>query len=150
MRIGPVEITTTGTSDCPYAPPIGYLITDRESARNAPPGATVYCTYCSSGPWPDIPAGRQSFRDHECRDLRGRDLGPVKSAAKAGARRAYDSLKKFPIPDCIHCGRTDMKPGEQHTCILKTTPMPHEIAAAKFQARGAAALVADLAEMDKP
>jgi hypothetical protein len=43
-----------------------------------------------------------------------------------------------------------MKPGQQHTCVIKTTPLPHEIAAAKFQRQGAAALVADLEEMAKP
>ncbi len=61
---------------------------------------------------------------------------------------AYDSLKRFPIPPCQMCGKEDMKPGEQHTCVLRTTPMPHEVAAQAFQRQGsAAALAADLEEI---
>ena len=90
----------------------------------------------------------RALRSHKCTDAAGRDLTPVKLLHAEGAHRARLALKRFSIPPCEVCGKTDMRPGEQHTCSAPKTVMPVDIDAAKFQRQGAAAaLAADLAEM---
>ena len=118
------------------------IIVNGEGVREAALASVVWhCGYCS---FSCLDHERQAQRNHRCVDARGRDLSPLKRAAAEGARREREALKRFPIPPCEKCGKTDMRPGESHLCVLGTKPMPHDIAAADWARRGMSQLAAEL------
>lgn len=122
------------------------VVTTREEARAAAlASVSSHCLDCGSSFLGNV------IPKHDCRNAAGKDNAPMKAARAAGARRALQALKRFPIPPCAICGREDMRrPGEQHTCQLTQTPLPHDLAAAQWQRQGsAAALAAELSEIQQ-
>jgi hypothetical protein len=66
-----------------------------------------------------------------------------------GARREYEHLSRFVPPPCSVCQRS-FPAGTSHDCSYPTTQMPHDIAAARFAAQGAAKqLAAELEELKR-
>ena len=116
------------STDAP-GPPLPPMIVDVESARRAGLRASsTFCGFCN----------KQIVRDddwekHACTDPAGRDLRPAKRAAAEHARQQLAALNRFPIPPCSICGRTDMRPGQSHSCSPRQTQLPHDAAANAFR-----------------
>jgi hypothetical protein len=110
------------STDAPFAKPAPSMIVDAASAREAALASVKqWCGWCNG----EIVRGR-----HRCTVS-----DEVKRMHAEGAKRELAALSKFPVPDCIHCGRTNMKPGESHDCVLDRALFPHEVAAAQWAAR---------------
>ena len=108
--------------------PMPRVITDRESARRAAlASVTTHCGFCAwSGP-------EEAFRTHRCVNAAGRDLTEVKRAHAEGARRQYEGLNDWRPPPCMYCQFVGA-PGAVHTCPGGSVePLPHEVAANRFQ-----------------
>ena len=130
------------TTDHPLRGPL-RVCSDPASARIAALGSVV--THCECGQsWPG-----HTIPDHRCIDHLGRDLTRMKAARAAGARRALRQLQNYPAPPCAQCG-AEMPPGVVHECQVALAMLPHEESALRWARKGsAAALAADLAEVQK-
>ena len=132
------------STDAPGAAPTNVITCVADIARV--PRNRIHCGYCSAS-FPENET--EAYRTHRCTDPAGRDYAPLKAAAAEGRRLAREQLRNYPVPPCLLCGRTGMKPGDVHTC--NPTPSsggPHSIEALN-RANRLASLKADLAALER-
>ncbi len=140
MTINKIRISTDNPE---RFTPLRVCTTPEEARQAALSSVSVTCLDCNT----TFPGDHVNMPQHRCRDSRGRDLGPMKQARAAGARRELLALKNYPAPPCANCGAA-MPPGVMHTCSVAHEPMPHERVASQWQRQGAAAaLAAELEEI---
>ena len=120
--------------------PLRVCTTPEEARQAALTSVSSHCLDCGTT------FVGNSIPNHKCHDATGRDLVPMKKARAEGAIRELKALRNFsPAPPCQNCG-AEMPSGQWHECESVNEPLPHEVAAAKFQRRGMAVLDADLKE----
>lgn len=119
------------------------VCTSPEEAREAAlSSVSTTCLDCST----IFPGDHVKMPEHRCLDAKGRSNTEMKLARAAGAQRELEALRNYPAPPCANC-QAPMPPGLVHTCSVAHEPLPHEVAAAAWQRKGAAALALELAEI---